>query len=508
MLSGERTRPKIQIVRLGITPLAQYPKLVYGNQQLTVLRERLLWPSVTAGLALIVYLLTIAPDLTWANYGGDGGELITASVTLGIPHPPGYPVYLLVGKLASLVPIGSVAYRYNLLSAVALALAAGILSATVSNLLAAKHRTGGGFSRAVPVAAGLVFAFIPIVWGQALIAEVYTLNLFFLALLLWILTQDIDRKTAIIAGFVFGLSLTTHLTSALMLPLSLYLLPRRYWLRFALGTTIGILPFLVFPILANTLSPVIWGRNDTLSGWLWFITARIYRPNILSLPQGDWWSRLTEWSSLSFKQFAWFAIPLITLSYFSTREKNRRLILGLIATIVLYAAYSFGYRSIDATVFFLPGLLLLAITLGFGMKSLGIASLLLPTLLVALNFGGQYLGDDLTVRTGAERVLQMLPNDAIVITPGDQTASTLLYYQQVEGTRPDAIVVDDIMFQFDWYRERLKSRYPTLLNLERDDVPGFIESNLQRHPICHVELVSPSSVECDQSPAYVLDIES
>ncbi|MGB3714107.1 MAG: DUF2723 domain-containing protein [Candidatus Promineifilaceae bacterium] len=507
MRSAERTRPLNQNGRLGITPLAQYPKQVLGNQHLTVNRVRFLWPSVTAGVALIVYLLTVAPDLTWANYGGDGGELITASVTLGIPHPPGYPLYLLVGKLASLVPIGSVAYRYNLLSAVALALAAGFLSATVSNILSAKQGASERFSRAVPVATGLVFAFIPLVWGQAIIAEVYTLNLFLLSLLLWMLTRDIDRKSAIIAGLIFGLSLTTHLTSALILPLSLYLLPRRYWYRFALGATIGILPFLVFPILANTSSPVAWGRSDTLSGWLWFITARIYRPNVLSLPQGDWWTRFTEWGSLFFKQFAWFAIPLITLGYSSTRVKSRRLIYGLIATIVLYAVYSFGYRANDATVFFLPGILLLAITLGFGMKSLGIASLLLPALLVALNFGGQYLGDDFTVRTGAEWVFRTLPSDAIVITPGDQTASTLLYFQQVEGTRSDAVVVDDIMFQFDWYRERLKTRYPSLLNLERDDVPGFIESNLPYRSVCHVALVSPVSVECEQSPGIVLDID-
>jgi hypothetical protein len=259
--------------------------------------------------------------------------------------------------------------------------------------------------------------------------------------------------------------------------------------------------------MANTSSPVVWGKNDTLSGWLWFITARIYRPNVLSLPRGDWWSRSVEWSSLYLRQFVWFALPLITLGYFSTKAKTRRLIIGLIATIVLYGVYSFGYRTNDAAIFFLPGILLLAITLGFGMKPLGIASLLLPALLVALNFGGQYLGDDFTVRTGAERALRTLPSDAIVITPGDQTASTLLYFQQVEGTRPDAIVVDDIMFQFDWYRERLKSRYPTLLNLQRDDVPGFIESNLPYRPVCHVALVSPASVECKRSPGVPLVID-
>jgi hypothetical protein len=76
----------------------------------------------------------------------------------------------------------------------------------------------------------------------------------------------------------------------------------------------------------------------------------------------------------------------------------------------------------------------------------------------------------------------------------------LLYYQQIEGFRPDLTIVDDTMFQFDWYRERLKTRYPALVNIQHDDVPGFIESNLSRHAVCRVGLVSSSTVECVSSP--------
>ena len=53
-------------------------------------------------IALGLYLLTIAPDLTWANASLDGVELVTASATLGIPHPPGYPTYVILGKAFSL----------------------------------------------------------------------------------------------------------------------------------------------------------------------------------------------------------------------------------------------------------------------------------------------------------------------------------------------------------------------------------------------------------------------
>jgi len=61
----------------------------------------------------VVYFLTLAPSV----FFGDSGELTAAAYNLGIAHPPGYPLYLLLGKLViSLLWIGDPAYRMNLLS--------------------------------------------------------------------------------------------------------------------------------------------------------------------------------------------------------------------------------------------------------------------------------------------------------------------------------------------------------------------------------------------------------
>lgn len=65
-------------------------------------------------ISFTVYLMTLAPTV----YVGDSGELIAASYTLGIPHPPGYPLFTILGKIfITFIPIGSIAYRVNLLSA-------------------------------------------------------------------------------------------------------------------------------------------------------------------------------------------------------------------------------------------------------------------------------------------------------------------------------------------------------------------------------------------------------
>ncbi len=477
-------------------PLRRQPVIaLFGNLLVWFTDEVRAWPVLAAAAALIVYWLTLAPGLTWSNYGGDGAELITAAATLGIPHPPGYPVYVLIGKLISLIPFSTVAYRFNLLSALSVAMSTGFLTSTVVKLLD-DDRSSRRVSPIAPISVGLIFAFLPLVWGQALIAEVYSLNLLLISTLLWLLVQENSGKKSYLTGIFFGLSLTTHLTSMFILPLSLYLLPKKQWHRFAIGILIGIVPIFVLPILSSTSSPVIWGRPDTLSGWVWLVTAQIYRPNILSLAAQEYWTRITEWLSGGLWQVLLLGVPLIVLGFVSARAKDRRLLTAFLATASLYAVYAFGYRSNDAIVFILPGVLLFSASLGFGMKRLGNASLLLPVFLLALNFGGQDIGDDLAVRSTTEMEMQSLPKNAIVITPGDQSATTLLYYQYVEGLRPDLVVVDDTMFQFDWYRERLSTLHPFLIHLEDDDVPGFVTGNLNNQSVCHVGLVSTPEVSC------------
>ena len=76
----------------------------------------------------------MAPGITWAYEGWDGAELITASYRLGIPHPPGYPTYAMVGWLFSHLPIGAIAWRYSLLSAVAVAGATWLIFSIVSGI--------------------------------------------------------------------------------------------------------------------------------------------------------------------------------------------------------------------------------------------------------------------------------------------------------------------------------------------------------------------------------------
>ncbi|MFN2187922.1 MAG: hypothetical protein ACK2T3_04100, partial [Candidatus Promineifilaceae bacterium] len=266
-------------------------------------------------------------------------------------------------------------------------------------------------------------------------------------------------------------------------------------------------PLMILPLLGMSSSPIIWGRPDDLRRLIWLVTAQIYRPNVLSFPLSGYWSRLSSWLVQHLLQVLLIAAPLIALGFSGSQRRGRRMILAFLGTASLYFIYAFSYRADDSIVFVLPALMLASLSLTFGINNLGYASILLPVLLVTLNFGGQNQRDDGSIQATATTAMQNLPMNAIVITPGDQTATTLLYYQYAEGIRADLIVVDDTMFQFDWYREQLGKLNPSLLALEVDDVPGFIEDNQDYHAVCHLGLLPDSQVVCGTPTPSIREVD-
>ncbi|MBM2826772.1 MAG: rane protein of unknown function, partial [Dehalococcoidia bacterium] len=134
--------------------------------------------------ALGVYVATLTPGVFW----GDSAELTVSAYVLGIAHPPGYPLYMLLGKLfITLTPFEGVAYSMNLLSALFGSLAVGVV------FLIARRIAGNPFIAAVTA---LALAFSYRFWRESIIAEVYTLHALFLSLILLflILWRDTGYK--------------------------------------------------------------------------------------------------------------------------------------------------------------------------------------------------------------------------------------------------------------------------------------------------------------------------
>src|SRR5215212_8775196 len=155
--------------------------------------------------AAALYLGTLAPGL-----GGtvDSAEFQQAAYSLAIVHPTGYPLYLLLARLwITLLPLGEVAWRVNLLSAVCAVAAALVVYATVLRLT---RRPGAG------LLAGALLATHALVWEQAVVAEVNSLNLLLVAAVVYALLRWYDGAWPLeAAALLGGLALANHRTSLL-----------------------------------------------------------------------------------------------------------------------------------------------------------------------------------------------------------------------------------------------------------------------------------------------------
>ena len=188
--------------------------VVHGRLGESDRRWRRVGPLFVAVALLPVYLATMASAVGAA----DTFEFQVVAPQLGIAHPTGYPLYLLLGKLFSLLPLGTVAWRLNLASAVYAVVAAALVFRIGLDLL----------RRPLPALVGAIaLGLAPIYWSQAIVAEVYALHALIVALALWLMVrlttdgrrQAADRRKAVVGlTFLIGLGLTNHLTTVFLIP--------------------------------------------------------------------------------------------------------------------------------------------------------------------------------------------------------------------------------------------------------------------------------------------------
>jgi hypothetical protein len=153
-------------------------------KKLLVRRKDFLLGTVVFLGALALYWRTLAPSV--ATIFDDSLEFQVVCPTLGIAHPTGYPLYTLLGKFFTLIPVGDTAYRVNLMSAFFAALTVVVIYLIVRIL------TDGSLAA---LFASLAIAVSPVFWSQAVIAEVYSLNAFFTALVVYLLFRwEMNRR--------------------------------------------------------------------------------------------------------------------------------------------------------------------------------------------------------------------------------------------------------------------------------------------------------------------------
>jgi hypothetical protein len=338
------------------------------------------------GVSLTLYIATLAPSVV--AIFDDSLEFQLVAYQLGIAHPTGYPLYTLLGKLFTFIPIGNVAYRVNLMSAVF-----GAAGVTLTYLLTLQvappaevqiaiwtPKTTGEFPTWPTHIGGLVGALLlamgPIFWGQSTIAEVYTLNAFFMLALLLLVTFlpafNVNTDLYILA-FLAGLSLTHHRTMILLFPaLALYLLLTFKSSQLFRFKTLLLSPvFFLLPFLLYLYLPVR-GHIGSLDGtyqnnWAGFwrqVSASGYGVFVFDNPFGQ--ERAPEfYFNLLADQVYTTVLGFIGLIYLLLFGQRKPLLLTG-GAFVTYLTFNIFYNVSDIEVFFIPNVVIWAVWSGVG----------------------------------------------------------------------------------------------------------------------------------------------
>jgi len=466
-----------------------------------------------------VYLFTLAPTITF----GDSGELVTAAYTLGNAHPPGYPLWLILAKLFSFIPLGDVAYRLNLMSALLDAVAIGVLTLTIARTIpkvcarvipreAFESPVAAMIVGSAATTASLVFAFSPSFWHQSVIAEVYALNnllvcLILLFLMLW--AENPKNNGFLFAvSFLFGAGQANHQTLLLMGPaIGLFVLITRPRIllspKAVLGCVglfaLGLCFYVYLPLRASALPPINWGDPSSWEAF-WFHLARkqyrvieVIRPLSVLLPQLRFFFASIAAESL----MPILLVPALLTAGFTNREGRLWLVFTIAAFIctgVVFIVIANTELDLNAQdiliVYFLPAYTIVAVWLGYGIGIIGLLALraskrlrleavpativaalwlLVPVSNLALNYDKAAMRKHDFGRLYGEMLMNGLRHGGILLTGTDSAYAISMYMKWVEGHRRDVSILTINRLSDGKYTAEALRNAPDLAFLSRED---------------------------------------
>jgi len=442
------------------------------------------YPSVVFLSSFLAYVFTMPRTI----YLGDNAEYITAAVTLGIPHPSGYPLYVILSKLFSLFPISTLAFRVNLLSAVAASFGLVIFYLIFLKACEYYQLSNPGFNfppsaqKLLALSVSLLLAFTSWFWYEATTAQVYTLNFLFFVLLFWLVLkfwENPHTKYLLWGSLLAGLGLANHQMLVLLLPFFFAAVaPSGYKSEFSvklwmLGLfLLGLSVYLYLPIRSHMQPLYQWG--DVGASWGAFFN-HILRSDYADLGLSAGWSDKAKYAydffAAAARQFGlvvlWSLFGIVALY----RSEKRLLLLSLglvignVGGIILLRDIS--YSAVGGEIFTkycLTSFAVVALLIGLGaveifrlfatyLKGLARAPYVIGVIILALTFAvapitfaANDLHDFNFLQDYSKKMLESMPPNSVlaVSLEGASTDSvifSLLYQQKVQNLRPDVALV-------------------------------------------------------------------
>ncbi len=463
-------------------------------------REPLPAYCLLALLVLLLYLSTLAPDVTLI----DSGELITANYCLGNPHSPGYPTYTPLAHCFTYLPLGSIAYRYNLFSAACGVFCALLLAFMLKPLqLPLVHR----------FFAGALFAFSLTFWQQAIMTEVYCL--FFIAAIsilgiyfhtnsdhFW---RSYSQRLFYLSSFIIGLSLGIHQQIVFIIPalaLIVITLLRDYFFHLRklfihlFVFLLGFSTHIYLPIRAAQHPYYAWEDPQRSSSFFGLITTRTFNAQRFVRSYQQFSEHLANYKEAINDQFHWSVLILALVGILYVFYNQRRvyayalIMIWAIDTIVGVTYFNLSSRWFNTLdVFFILGHLAIIILAAQGLtlvyapvvlcigiitkgrsriELLRYSTAIIPAVIIIISFQANYpriipQGSYFVYDWGRSALMPLPPN-SLLIANSDEVF-VLWYLQGVNRLREDIGIVHNLTLGIrdNWSYLTAQRNYPWLL---------------------------------------------
>ncbi len=468
--------------------------------------------------SVTLYLLTMAPGLTWENEGGDGGDFLAAAHTWGIPHPTGYPTYLVLMRLFSEVLwFGDEALHGNIFSAITAAIAVPFFFLASRKMLL-RLPLSDTRGRYLPFAAALVtalgFATSNLHWSQATITEVYALNAMFVSMFGWLALVararmdrgESARNIRLAMAIILGIALGNHVTIVFVAaPLGAWMYwptlrnspqhLRQEWLPLA-GLIAGLTVYIYAPVASAQDPPLNWFFPDSFSGFSSMASASLYQSYVFGLPAEGIDDRLVSGARLWLTQFTALGAILGLVGVLLLWERMRTLAVATAVSFLGLFIYSIAYNSFDSYVFLVPAFLVFGMWISAGLLNLATTMIavaerrqsgwlamrkrwILPTVFagaligmplwsIAFNYEGIDISDDTEAADYVDEAFSVAGDRAVIIAEDIPTFG-LWYQSLVADPDRDVAVIATFLLGFDWYWEHIERQFP-------DRVPDGFEN--------------------------------
>ncbi len=472
-----------------------------------------------SAVILFIYSRSAPPSV----YHGDSGETITASYTLGIQHPPGYPLFSLLGKLASKLPAGDISYRIYLLSSFL-----SIACFLAVFFLIKESARAAGFDKQNEFISALFAAFFSlgtIIWEQSTTAKggIYMLNILFSASIILLALKCFNsggkkRMYFMLASFLYGLSMGNHhMTQLVLFPLYAVLFfiaaeknffsKKNIFLSLFFFLT-GFSIYLYLPLRAISGAVINWGDPSNIENFLQVFSRYQYIRAEGARSAAAAFNQSLYYLSCVFKENV-FLLPFMIIGAFLLFKKNKKALFLALLPFFIFLFVTALYLNLKeerfyimqtyiTPVFIASSLLASFSGYAFGGKiARGITILLLSFFLI-INASAKWKNNDKSsyylARDYINNMLILADANSIIFTTGDGIVFPSWYARYVKKIRPDVTFIGSPVLPMKWVRDQITLQNPGIMVPRITEkkigtestgliINAIIKMNLSRYPI-------------------------